>query len=223
MANKESSQHNSDLGVNEPLPGEQLLDHEYDGIREADNPLPRWWVMMFVISVVFAVVYVPVVHVFNFLPQQELRNNQAMAALIQEQRELELEASGALDQDPVAAGQKYFKTFCITCHGAYAEGGIGPNLTDAFWIHSPYEDSIRFVITNGVAAKGMPTWGPVLGDRKIKSLAIYVTTLWNSKPPVAGKKSEGQEYDMVTIRQTAPATETDTTANRVTASNLSAK
>ena len=211
MATHEHHKTPHELGINEPLPGEQLLEHDYDGIREADNPLPRWWVMLFIGSIIFGIVYVPVVHVFNVLPQNQLQRNIAAAARIQEQRELELEASGALDQDPVAAGHKYYKTFCISCHGAYAEGGIGPNLTDAFWIHSPYLDSIRTVIANGVAAKGMPTWGPVLGDRKIKSLVAYVETLWQTPPPVSRKKAEGQEFNMTSIRQSAPAAADSTT------------
>jgi cytochrome c oxidase cbb3-type subunit 3 len=189
-----------DLPDNVPLPGEHLLDHEYDGIREADNPLPRWWVMLFVVSIIFAVVYFPVVHIFNFLPRHELQQSIALASRVQEQRELELEASGALDKDPVAAGQKYFKTFCTTCHGTYAEGGLCPNLTDNYWIHGPTRADIERTITQGVAAKGMPSWGPVLGERKIRSLAAYVTTLWQTPPPVTGKKPEGQEYDMAAIR-----------------------
>ena len=209
MANKEPLK-SSDLPENEPLPGERLLDHDYDGIREADNPLPRWWVMLFIGSIVFAMVYVPVVHIFNILPQNKLRQEIALAARVQEQHELEAEASGVLDQDPVAAGQKYFKTFCITCHGSHAEGGIGPNLTDAFWIHSPYEDSIRTVILRGVAVKGMPAWGPILGERKIKSLTAYVMTLWETPPPVPGKKSEGKEYDMAAIRKLTPVAAVDT-------------
>jgi cytochrome c oxidase cbb3-type subunit III len=178
-----------------------LPDHEYDGIREEDNPLPRWWVGMFVGAILFGIVYLPVVHMFDFLPQPELQASVVRAAQVQEMREIELEASGALDKDPIAAGQKYFKTFCVSCHGPNAEGGIGPNLTDAFWIHGPAEDSIRAVVFNGVAAKGMPTWGPILGDRKIKSLAAYVMSLW--KNPLPGKKAEGQKYDMSAYRQDA--------------------
>jgi cytochrome c oxidase cbb3-type subunit III len=184
-------------------PGETLPDHDYDGIREEDNPLPRWWVGMFYAAILFAIVYFPLVHMFDLLPQNELRASVADAAQMQEQRELALEASGAADKDPVAAGQKYFKTFCVSCHGTHAEGGIGPNLTDAYWIHGPVEDSIRTTITNGVAAKGMPTWGPVLGERKIKSLTAYVMTLWQSPPPVEGKKAEGAKYDMQAIRAAA--------------------
>ena len=210
MTNTESSR-SKDLAENEPLPGETLLEHDFDGIREADNPLPRWWVTLFLVSIVFAIIYVPVVHLFNFLPRNELQQNIALAARVQEQRELELEASGALDQDPVAAGQKYFKTFCVTCHGSYAEGGLCPNLTDNYWIHGPTEADIQTTITTGVAAKGMPAWGPVLGERKIKSLAAFVCTLWQTTPPVTGKKPEGQEYDMATIRKTAATVAVDTT------------
>lgn len=176
-----------------------LPEHDYDGIREEDNPLPGWWVGIFVMAVLFALVYVPVVHMFDILPQRELQTSVARAAHSQEVRELELEASGALDKDPVAAGQKYFRTFCVSCHSANAEGGIGPNLTDAYWIHGPSEDSIRATVTNGVSAKGMPSWGPILGDRKIKMLSAYVMSLWQN--PLPGRKPEGEKYDMMTVRR----------------------
>ncbi|HEY3296388.1 MAG TPA: cbb3-type cytochrome c oxidase N-terminal domain-containing protein [bacterium] len=194
-----------------------LPDHDYDGIREEDNSLPKWWVGLFFLLILFSLVYIPVVHVLDILPRGELQRSVALAARVQEQRQLALEASGALDKDPVAAGQKYFKTFCINCHGAYGEGGLCPNLTDAYWIHTPYADSIRMVITNGVAAKGMPTWGPVLGDRKIKCLAAYVGTLYLKPPPVPGKKAEGIEYDLAAIRAsegTKLAVAADTTAKK---------
>jgi cytochrome c oxidase cbb3-type subunit 3 len=179
-----------------------LPEHDYDGIREEDNPMPSWWVGVLWVAILFTVVYVPVVHVFNILPQHQLQASLTRAARAQEQRELALEASGALDKDPVAAGEKYFRTFCVTCHGPHAEGGIGPNLTDAYWIHGPSEDSIRATIANGVSAKGMPTWGPILGDRKIKMLAAYVASL--SQNPQPGKKAEGEKYDMLSVRRAAP-------------------
>jgi cytochrome c oxidase cbb3-type subunit III len=199
---------------------EPILDHEYDGIQEADNPLPKWWVNGFLISIVFAIIYLPVVHVMDILPRGELTRNVALAKAQADMREAELLASGALDKDPVAAGKKYFGIFCVTCHGTHAEGGIGPNLTDNFWLHGPKTADIIHTITNGVSAKGMPTWGPILGDRKIKMIATYVSTLYLSKPPVAGKKAEGQAFDMAVIRaeEAAPADTTkkaavaDTTA-----------
>lgn len=197
----------TDQGV-EYIPSDTLPAHDYDGIVEEDNMLPRWWVSLFLLSILFAVIYVPVVHIFDFLPDSELQNSIANAAFLQEQRELELEASGELDKDPIGAGAKYYKVFCVSCHGAYAEGGIGPNLHDKYWIHGPAAEDITAVIANGVAAKGMPQWGPVLGDRKIRNLTAYVMSLWNTEPPVQGKKPEGDAYDMAAIRQVAA----DTTA-----------
>ncbi len=187
---------------------EPLLDHEYDGIQEADNPLPRWWVNLFWVTIIFSIVYVPVAHIGDFLPEGELQRSIAHAKVVAENREAELIASGAFDQDPVAAGKKYFGIFCVTCHGTHAEGGIGPNLTDNYWIHGPLEQNISATITNGVSAKGMPTWGPILGDRKVKMIAAYVMTLWEKPPPVAGKKAEGDPFDMATIRKPVPSDST---------------
>ncbi len=167
---------------------------------------------MFLICVVFAVVYTPLVHVFNLLPKDYLESDIAQAAMVAEQREAELVASGFYDKDPVAAGKKYFGTFCVSCHGTYGEGGIGPNLTDNYWIHGPEEINITTTIMNGVAAKGMPTWGPILGERKIKMLAAYVMTLWQTPPPVAGKKTEGEAYDMAVIRAPKVEAVADSTA-----------
>ena len=201
------------------IPNQELLEHEYDGIQEADNPLPKWWVQLFLICIVFAVVYPPLVHMFNLLPKDYLARDIAQAALVAEQREVELVASGFYDKDPVAAGKKYFGTFCISCHGSFGEGGIGPNLTDSYWIHGPAEANITATILNGVSAKGMPTWGPILGERKIKMIAAYVMTLWNTPPPIAGKKSEGERYDMAVIR----APKIEATADSTASANASKK
>lgn len=200
MSDKHKESKADELLPGDFIPEQELLEHEYDGIQEADNPLPKWWVQLFLICIVFAIVYTPLVHMFNLLPRDYLSRDIAFAAMAAEQREAELIASGAYDADPVAAGKKYFGTFCVTCHGTYGEGGIGPNLTDNYWIHGPEETQIMTTVVNGVAAKGMPTWGPILGERKIKMITAYVMTLWNSNPPAAGKKAEGEAYDMAVIR-----------------------
>lgn len=215
MTDKNNETKHEELLPGDFMPEQNLLDHVYDGIEEADNPLPKWWVQLFLVCIVFAVVYTPLVHMFNLLPKNELSRDMAYAAMAAEQREAELIASGAYDADPVAAGKKYFGTFCVTCHGTYGEGGIGPNLTDKYWIHGPEETQIISTIVNGVAAKGMPTWGPILGDRKIKMISAYVVTLWNSNPPVAGKKAEGEAYDMAVIRAPKDVTPADSTAAAV--------
>lgn len=212
MSDKHRDSKPEELLPGDFIPEQELLEHEYDGIQEADNPLPKWWVQLFLICVVFAVVYTPLVHVFNLLPKDYLASDIAQAAMVAEQREAELVASGFYDKDPVAAGKKYFGTFCVSCHGSYGEGGIGPNLTDNYWIHGPEEINITTTIMNGVAAKGMPTWGPILGERKIKMLTAYVMTLWQTPPPVAGKKAEGEAYDMAVIRAPKVEAVADSTA-----------
>ncbi len=191
------------------MPKQELMDHDYDGIMEADNPLPKWWVQLFFICIVFAVVYTPLVHIFDLLPEDYLARDIAQAAFAAEQREAELVASGFYDKDPIAAGKKYYGTFCVSCHGTFGEGGIGPNLTDKYWIHGPDEAAITSTIMNGVAAKGMPTWGPILGERKIKMITAYVVTLWETPPPTTGKKAEGDPYDMATIRTPKQAVTAD--------------
>lgn len=212
MSDKHRDNKPDELLPGDFIPEQELLDHEYDGIQEADNPLPKWWVQLFLICVVFAVVYTPLVHMFELLPKDFLARDIAQASLVAEQREAELVASGFYDKDPVAAGKKYFGTFCVSCHGSYGEGGIGPNLTDNYWIHGPEEINITTTIMNGVAAKGMPTWGPILGERKIKMLTAYVMTLWQTPPPVAGKKAEGEAYDMAVIRAPKVEAVADSTA-----------
>jgi cytochrome c oxidase cbb3-type subunit 3 len=191
------------------IPDDPLLDHNYDGIREADNPLPAWWVNLFLITTVFAIVYVPVAHMFNFVPHAELQKDIQQAKVAADAREAELVASGFYDRNPIEAGERYFKTFCATCHGEYAEGGLCPNLTDVYWLREPTEEVIVRTISDGVPDKGMPTWLPILGERKIKMIAAYVMTLWESEPPVPGKRAEGDEYDMSAYRQPA---DSDTTA-----------
>jgi cytochrome c oxidase cbb3-type subunit 3 len=62
----------------------------------------------------------------------------------------------------------------VACHGAELKGGIGPDLTDDTWIHGSAPDSVLATIRDGVAAKGMPSWGPILGPDKIRQVAAYI-------------------------------------------------
>jgi cytochrome c oxidase cbb3-type subunit 3 len=72
------------------------------------------------------------------------------------------------------AGKAIFTQNCVACHGADLKGGVGPDLTDAVWIHGGTLANITNVITVGVPEKGMLTWGPILGAEKISQVAAYV-------------------------------------------------
>jgi cytochrome c oxidase cbb3-type subunit 3 len=76
--------------------------------------------------------------------------------------------------EAVAAGKAIFESNCVACHGADLLGGVGPNLTDATWIHGGSLPEITTVITNGVPEKGMLTWGPILGPERVAQVAAYV-------------------------------------------------
>jgi len=82
----------------------------------------------------------------------------------------------AITTEAVAAGQQLFQTYCVVCHGANLEGGIGPSFIDDEWIHGGSPEDIIRTITNGVPDKGMVSWGPVLGAESINHVAAYVVS-----------------------------------------------
>jgi cytochrome c oxidase cbb3-type subunit 3 len=148
---------------------DQVLGHsaEADGIEEYDNPLPTWWLGLYVVTVIFGVVYAVDYHFVS---------HRSQAGAYDE----EMAAARAAMPPPVpiavadAAGKAIFQTNCVACHGADLHGGVGPNLTDATWIHGGTLDDVTRVITQGVPEKGMITWGPILGPEKIAQVARYV-------------------------------------------------
>jgi cytochrome c oxidase cbb3-type subunit III len=168
--------------------------HEYDGIEEADNELPNWWLAIFYGSVLFAAGYWLMVDQHKFVPSPA----EALAIHDAEKREKTGTVSdddlvAASKQDAVVAeGQQVFATTCAVCHGDKGEGKIGPNLTDAHWIHGGAPTSIFNAVRDGVAAKGMPAWGAVLGQAKVKSAVAYVLTVRNTNVP--GKEPQGDVW-----------------------------
>ena len=174
---------------------EKLLDHEYDGIKELDNPLPSWWLAIFYGAIVFALCYFPYYHLGGpgKNPREALVDdlaavrNMALTAtanvipLSAEDFDKALKSPAALE-----AGRQVFATRCFPCHGQKAEGLIGPNLTDNYWIHGDGSmPSIAQTVTNGVLDKGMPTWGPILKQEEILNVVAFVKSLKGSNPPNA--------------------------------------
>jgi len=171
---------------NDPL----LLDHEADGIRELDNNLPRWWVWLFYITIIFAAVYLCYYHVFSMgkLSAAEYEVENAAGEKLKSAAMAKFEATiGNLEpsKDPavISAGRQTFMTLCAPCHRADAGGLVGPNLCDDYWIHgSNFVDNIK-TIWNGVPAKGMITWKTVLNPQQIYEVGSYIYTLRGTKPP----------------------------------------
>lgn len=166
-----------------------LLNHNYDGIHELDNPLPKWWLIIFYSTMIFAVFYYGY-YEFGGGPslKQELESDlaaiQAMAPPPGTGPSAALNFDGA-DKDPalLASGKAVFVGKCAACHGDNGQGLVGPNLTDHFWIHGAGTMAdIAKVVQEGVAEKGMPPWGPVLSQDELKSVTVFVASLIGTNP-----------------------------------------
>jgi cytochrome c oxidase cbb3-type subunit III len=177
---------------------DQLLDHAYDGIQEYDNPLPRWWTLLFWASFVFSIGYFFHYHVSHNgesvaaayeAEMRQARDNEAKANLAQPVSE---ESLGKLMADATLMNdtKALFALRCAPCHGDRAQGVIGPNLTDSSWLHGKGTLSDIFaVIDGGVPAKGMPAWNKQLSPIEVRKLAAFVGTQRGKAVP--GKPPEG--------------------------------
>lgn len=179
---------------------DKVRGHVFDGIFEYDNDLPRWWVMMFLASMVFAAGYMLWYHSGLFpsstLTQEyvaDVQETNAMAAAATPASTANSAdyATAAKDPAVLAEGKATFDTTCAPCHGQFGQGVVGPNLTDDFWIHGATVQDVDHVIAKGVMEKGMPAWGEILGPTKVKQVIAYIISLQDSKPENP-KPSQGQ-------------------------------
>ncbi len=191
-----SEQPNSPSGANGP--SEPDTGHDYDGIREHDNVLPNWWLATLILTMVFGYGYWMYFHVLKAgkLQQAEYQAEMDEAALAAKERakqrgEVTADYLAQLSQSAsiVASGAATFKQSCASCHGAKGEGLIGPNLTDAYWIHGGKATDLLKVVSAGIAAKGMPAWEPVLGADSVHRVVAYLMTVRGSNLP--GKAPQG--------------------------------
>jgi cytochrome c oxidase cbb3-type subunit 3 len=167
-----------------------LLEHDADGIRELDNKLPRWWVWLFNLTIVFAVAYLGYYHVLHAGElmlgeyQKEMERGEKIKSAALARFEAEVEAlQPSQDAAILDRGGKVFSFYCAPCHRADGGGLVGPNLTDDYWIHGPqFKDNLR-IILNGVPEKGMITWKGVLKPNEIIAVASYIYTLRGTQPP----------------------------------------
>lgn len=184
---------------------DRLLDHEYDGIQEYDNPMPRWWVNIFWVTIVFAALYWFDVGPFGTGKGRIARYEAEMAAFAAAHPVKGPAVDGArlalLAKDPaaVAKGRTTFAQSCAACHRADAGGLIGPNLTDDYWLHGGTLPEILSTVSNGVLDKGMPAWGRTLKEDDVVAVVAYVATLHDTHPanpkPPQGVKVERDGKD----------------------------
>lgn len=179
---------------------EDMLDlhHDYDGIRELDNKVPKWWQYAFYLSILFGVIYIYRMFVAETLPDQyaELRTANAVAA-VQQAEYLKNSANNVdentvvmLDAAGIAEGGILYSKNCVACHGDKGQGGVGPNLTDDYWLHKGSLKDVFHSIKYGWTEKGMKSWKDDFSPAQIAELASYVKSLRGSNPPAA-KEPQG--------------------------------
>ncbi len=186
-----------------------LLDHDYDGIQELDNSLPPWWKYGFYLTIVISVVYMWYYHVAGGPSSHEefvaevRRGEERVAAYlaanagnIDEHNVTVVEDGGEL-----AGAAKIYQMACAACHANDGGGGIGPNLTDEYWMHGGSINDIFKSIKYGYPDKGMKSWKDDYSPRQIAALTTYIRNLQgktpaNPKEPQGTLYSEGTEVDV---------------------------
>lgn len=206
-----------------PLAAEKDIDlgHDYDGIRELNNPIPPWFNVLFYGTIVFAFGYLLLYHIFETTPlqAQEYKNELILA---EQQKEEYVKKMGNLidesnvtaidDKTKLAAAATVYTQKCAVCHGEKGEGKVGPNLTDEYWIHGGDIKSVFKTIKYGVPAKGMVAWGNSLKAQEMQELASYLLIMQGTNPP-GGKEPQGDKYTPEGVVADSTASSTNTTAN----------
>lgn len=185
--------------------GVATTGHEWDGIRELDNPMPRWWLWTFYATIVWAIAYTiaypawPLLTsatkgVLNYSSRGEIKKEMAAVsagqekylAAIKSKTVTEIDADEKLREFASAAGAATFRVNCVQCHGSGAQGSPGfPNLNDDDWLWGGSAEQIYKTITHGIrfaddpdtSTSEMPPFGEVLNAGQITDVSIYVASL----------------------------------------------
>jgi cytochrome c oxidase cbb3-type subunit 3 len=200
--------------IDEPT-GTQTVGHEWDGIEELDTPLPRWWLMIFVATCVFALGYVivyPAIPLANSatrgtfgwssrgdLDKQMAAENTRRAPIFRAIAATPIEnlpANPALLRQAVEGGRAAFKVHCVQCHGSGAAGSKGyPNLNDDDWLWGGDLKSLEFTLQHGIRNPDhdetrfsqMPAFGEILKPAEIGQIVAHVRNIsGQGKPNAAG-------------------------------------
>jgi cytochrome c oxidase cbb3-type subunit 3 len=181
---------------------EPVMDHEYDGIKELDHPLPYWWTASFFLTVLFGIPYF-ILYVWGGAPSladehamkmqkiKEMRSQLASnnVAFVQEEYLNHDNEEGHL------AGKAVYEENCLSCHADNGKGDIGPNMTDKFWIKAKgTPETIYQVAYTGIEENGMPPWGEILSKEDIYKVVSYLMTLKNTNV-ADGKEPQGEAVE----------------------------
>lgn len=168
---------------------DKILEHDSDGIQEYDNDLPKWWLWLFILTILWSPIYIGWFHFSGratpreVLDQEIAKNGGKLGGSGDEHSVSVNWGAIASDDSLKKIGSSVYESKCAVCHGKAGEGLVGPNLTDSYWIHGGKPDQIRTVISKGVPEKGMLSWKAILKKEEITAAALYIMGLRGTKPP----------------------------------------
>ena len=171
---------------------DMMEDHDYDGIKELNNPTPAWFMFLFYATIIIAVAYMFSYHVFNIGKLQE----QEYAIELQDaeinKKAFLAKSANNVDENNIKLintvavlndGKAIFLKNCVACHGEKGQGTVGPNLTDEYWIHGGTIGSVFKTVKYGVPEKGMISWEKQLTPKQMADVSNYIKSLANTNPP----------------------------------------
>lgn len=178
---------------------EKLMDHEYDGIQELDNPPPRWIMALFYLTIGFSILYGAY---YFWLKQGDHQDAEYARKSATHDAEYKMANQSTdeiillTDATSIDEGKTIYKEMnCFACHGLNGEGNaVGPNMTDDYYIHGCKFQNIFNVIKNGEPAKGMTAFKGQMSDEKIQKVASYVISLRGTNPANA-KAAQGEKCE----------------------------
>jgi cytochrome c oxidase cbb3-type subunit III len=168
------------------------INHPHDGIYELDNGMPPWLRNVFVVTIVFAFGYFGYYHTYLEGTQGQLYEYKiamkegeilkAEALSRQANAVSESTVSVLKGEGDLASGRAIYIGKCAVCHGQKGEGGVGPNMTDDYWLHGGDIKSLFTVVKYGVPEKGMISWKEQLKPKEIQEVASFILTMRGTKP-----------------------------------------
>ncbi|MGN7785339.1 cbb3-type cytochrome c oxidase N-terminal domain-containing protein [Niabella sp. 22666] len=217
---KDASSWWSRVNKMKPMEEEASLDvgHSYDGIKELDNVTPPWFTIAFIASIIFGIGYLWHYHVSKAGPNQYEEYEIAVTkANLEKEAYMKLKGDAInentvtmLDAAGIDAGKALYTSNCSACHGNAGQGGVGPNLTDDYWLHGGSIGDVFKTIKLGVVEKGMMSWKDVFSAEQIAQLASYIKSTHGSKPAGA-KEPQGELYKETPKTENAEQAKADTT------------
>lgn len=178
-----------------------IKNHSYDGIRELDNELPPWWKWLFILTIVFAAVYLLRLWVFradDLIQAKEFQKEMAAAGVVAANRNAgtaSFELVLLEDAGSRANGKQTWEKICAVCHLADGGGLVGPNMTDNYWIHGNKLKDLWAVVENGVLEKGMISYKGQLSEKQRLEVISYILLDLHGSTPATPKEPQGELYE----------------------------